>query len=231
VCFRLFAVTGFGVANRRTQVWNPKPGAPTEKPAPLNFIVGGLKSQHAPEGTAPKGKADPRVRNALEVRQVYTMGISSAQGKPMGNSNIFPLRPKSRDDADETAVTEQVEQIPGEMDIDRVIKAQASMAAVRHRITELENSLWAAAEELFRLDPKSAVAERAKAVLKDRLEIETGGPVSLPSAPHPARQPKEGCAPSFLMNERDEMDRTCGGEALPGEYVQPENEKEDGGES
>jgi hypothetical protein len=148
----------------------------------------------------------------------------------MGNSNIFPFRPKSRDDADETAVTEQVEQIPGEMDIDRVIKAQASTAAVRRRITELENCLWAAAEELLRLDPKSAVAERAKAVLKGRLEIEVGRPVSLPSPPDPARQPEEGCAPSFLMNERDEMDPVCGA-PLPGEYVQPENEKEDGGES
>ena len=65
-------------------------------------------------------------------------------------SNIFPIRPKSRDDVDETPVTHQVEQIPGEMDIDRVIKAQASTAAIRHRITELENALWATAEELFR---------------------------------------------------------------------------------
>jgi hypothetical protein len=145
-------------------------------------------------------------------------------------SNIFPFRPKSRDDADETAVTHQVEQIPGEMDIDRVIKAQASAAAVRQRITELENALWASAEELFRLDPKSKVAERAKLVLKNRLEIETGGPVDVPSPRRPARQPEEGSAASFLMNERDEMDRVGGEEPLPGEYVQPENEKEDGGE-
>lgn len=155
------------------------------------------------------------------------------QPTPVGEtmSNIFPFKPKSRDDADETAVTHQMEQIPGEMDIDRVIKAQASTAAVRHRITELENALWAAAEELFRLDPRSPVAERAKAALKNRLEIEVGGPVSMPSPPRPARQPMEGCAPSFLMSERDEMDKLCGGEPLPGEYVQPENEKEDGGES
>jgi len=146
-------------------------------------------------------------------------------------SNIFPIRPKERGDADETPVTHQVEQIPGEMDIDRVIKAQASSAAVRRRITELENALWAMAEELFRLDPKSAVAERAKAVLKDRLEIETGGPVGLPSPPRPERQPKKGTAPSFIMQERDEMDKQHGEEPLPGEYVQPENEKEDGGEA
>ena len=146
-------------------------------------------------------------------------------------SNIFPFKPKSRDDADETTVTHQVEQIPGEMDIDRVIKAQASATAVRERITELENALWATAEELFRLEPKSAVAERAKAVLKNRLEIETGGPVGVPAPPQPARQPEEGSAASFLLNERNEMDKMHGNDPLPGEYVQPQNEKEDGGES
>jgi hypothetical protein len=122
-----------------------------------------------------------------------------------------------------------VEQIPGEMDVDRVIKAQASAAQIRRRITELENALWAAAEELLARDAKSAAAERAKLVLKNRLEIETGGPVGLPAPPRPAKQPEEGCAPSFLMGERDEMDKLCG-TPEPGEYVQPDNEKEDGGE-
>jgi hypothetical protein len=145
-------------------------------------------------------------------------------------SNIFPFTPSSRSDADETAVTEQMEQIPGELDVDRVIKAQAAAPQVRQRITELENCLWAAAEELFRLDPKSATAERAKLVLKNRLEIETGGPVSLASPPRPAKQPKEGCAPSFVLGERNELDPLCGG-SEPDEYVQPDNEKEDGGEA
>jgi hypothetical protein len=145
-------------------------------------------------------------------------------------SNIFPIRPTSRADADEAAITEQVEQIPGELDVDRVIKAQASAPAIRLRITELENALWAAAEELFRLDPKSPTAERAKLVLKNRLEIETGGPVNLPSPPRPAKQPKEGTAPSFVMGERNEMD-PLGGVPEPGEYVQPDDEKEDGGGS
>jgi hypothetical protein len=145
-------------------------------------------------------------------------------------SNIFPFRPASRSDADETAVTEQMEQIPGELDVDRVIKAQAAAPQVRQRITELENCLWAAAEELFRLDPKSATAERAKLVLKNRVEIETGGPVSLPSPPRSAKQPKEGCAPSFVLGERSELDPLCGGSEQD-EYVQPDNQKEDGGEA
>jgi predicted CoA-binding protein len=86
-------------------------------------------------------------------------------------SNIIPIRPPLRADADETAVTEQVEQIPGELDLDRVIKARLSAPEVTQRITELEDCLWALTQELQRLDPKSAVIERAKLVLKNRLEI------------------------------------------------------------
>jgi predicted CoA-binding protein len=86
-------------------------------------------------------------------------------------SNIIPIRPTLRADVDETAVTEQVQQIPGELDLDRVIKAQLSAPEVAQRITELEDCLWAVAQELRRLDPKSALAERAGLVLKNRLEI------------------------------------------------------------
>jgi predicted CoA-binding protein len=86
-------------------------------------------------------------------------------------SNIIPIRPASRADADETAVVEQLEEIPGELDVDRVIKARMSAAPIVERITQLENCLWAAAQELLRLDPRSALAERAKLLLKDRMEM------------------------------------------------------------
>jgi predicted CoA-binding protein len=86
-------------------------------------------------------------------------------------SNIIPIRPVSRADVDETAVVEQLAQIPGELDLDRAIKAQLSAAPVARRITQLEDCLWATAQELLRLDPRSALAERAKLLLKDRVEI------------------------------------------------------------
>ena len=87
-------------------------------------------------------------------------------------SNIIPIRPNSRADVDEAAVTEQVEQIPRELDVDRVIKAQLSATQVARRITELEDCLCAVAQELLRFDPRSASAERAKLILKNRLEID-----------------------------------------------------------
>lgn len=86
-------------------------------------------------------------------------------------SNIIPIRTASRADVDETAVVEQLEEIPGEVDVDRVIKARMSAEPIVERITQLEDCLWAAAQELLRLDPRSALAERAKLLLKDRLEM------------------------------------------------------------
>jgi len=86
-------------------------------------------------------------------------------------SNIIPIRTPSRADVDDAAITEQVEQIPGELDVDRMIKAQLSSAQITRRITELEDCLCAVAQELLRLDPRSASAERAKLLLKNRVEI------------------------------------------------------------
>ena len=87
-------------------------------------------------------------------------------------SNIIPIRPASRADVGEAAITEQVEQIPGELDVDRVIKAQLSAPEVVRRITELEDCLWAVTAELFKLNPQSSSAERARLLLKNSLEIE-----------------------------------------------------------
>jgi hypothetical protein len=49
----------------------------------------------------------------------------------------------------------------------------------------------------------------------------------------PADLEKRGCAPSFLTGERDEIDKVCGGiqATKPEEYVQPDEEKETGGEA
>ena len=87
-------------------------------------------------------------------------------------SNIIPIRPNSRADVDEASITEQVEQISGELDVDRVIKAQLPATQITRRITELEDCLWAVAQELLRLNPGSASLERAKLLLKNRLEID-----------------------------------------------------------
>jgi predicted CoA-binding protein len=86
-------------------------------------------------------------------------------------SNIIPIRPSSRADVDEAAVTEQVDQIPGELDVDRVIKAHLSAPQVVQRIRELEDCLWALTQELLKFAPGSIVAERAKLLLKNSLEI------------------------------------------------------------
>ena len=87
-------------------------------------------------------------------------------------SNIIPITSLFRTDPDETAIVERVEQIPGEVDVDRVIKAQVSAPHIAQRVRELEDCLWAVARELLRHDRTSEVAVRAKLLLKNRLEID-----------------------------------------------------------
>lgn len=80
--------------------------------------------------------------------------------------NVHPL-PK----ADRTVAEQFIEQIDGETSFDQIAKAQSSMPQIVKRITELENCLWALAEELNQRDPRNPQVERAKLLLRNRLEI------------------------------------------------------------
>src|SRR5690242_9272114 len=73
--------------------------------------------------------------------------------------------------ADNTVAEQFIERIDGETTFDQVAKAQSSTPQVVKRITELENCVWALAEQLTRLDPRNPQIERAKLLLKNRLEI------------------------------------------------------------
>jgi len=81
-------------------------------------------------------------------------------------TNVHPERK-----TDDTVAELLVEHVDGETSFDQIARAQASMPQVVERITELENCLWAVAEELVRFDPRNPQIERAKLVLKNRLEI------------------------------------------------------------
>src|SRR5215472_683266 len=80
--------------------------------------------------------------------------------------NVHPLQK-----SDNTVAEQFIEQIDGETSFDQIAKAQSSMPQVVERITELENCLWALAEQLIRLDPQNPQIERAKLLLKNTLEI------------------------------------------------------------
>jgi len=81
-------------------------------------------------------------------------------------TNVHPDRK-----TDDTVAELFVEHIDGETSFDQIARAQASMPQIVERITELENCLWALAEELVRFDPRNPQIERAKLLLKNRLEI------------------------------------------------------------
>ena len=93
-----------------------------------------------------------------------------------------PLRgivPKAvrKDDADDAALVELIERLPGEVSFDAYVKALLSTPEVAARITELENSLQRLANAVWAsgmIDKGPGLreaAEEAKLVLKNRLEV------------------------------------------------------------
>jgi len=77
----------------------------------------------------------------------------------------------------ETTVTQYVEKIEGEVALDSYVKAQTSAPEVVKRITELENCLQRLASavmtstDIDKHPELRTVAEEAKLVLKNRLEV------------------------------------------------------------
>jgi hypothetical protein len=72
---------------------------------------------------------------------------------------------------DGTAAVTEMDQRADLLEFDKVAIAQSSAPQVVARVTELENCMWALAEELIRFDPRNPQIERAKLLLKNRLEI------------------------------------------------------------
>jgi hypothetical protein len=78
----------------------------------------------------------------------------------------------------ETTITEHIEKIEGEVALDSYVKAQTSAPEVVKRINELENSLQRLANavlvssEIDRHPELRSVAEEAKLLLKNRLEVD-----------------------------------------------------------
>ncbi len=90
-------------------------------------------------------------------------------------AGIVPRRVHPRIDG-ETAITEHIEKIEGEVALDSYVKAQTSAPEVVKRINELENCLQRLANAALALSDVAkhtelrSAAEEAKLVLKNRLE-------------------------------------------------------------
>lgn len=55
---------------------------------------------------------------------------------------MFPTAHPPRADEDTAAIEQVVEHVPGEMELDKLIKAQMSAPQIVKRMVELENSVW-----------------------------------------------------------------------------------------
>jgi hypothetical protein len=55
---------------------------------------------------------------------------------------MFPTAQPPRADEDTPAIERVVDDVPGEVELDRIIKAQISGPQIARRMVELENSVW-----------------------------------------------------------------------------------------
>ncbi|MFZ0520219.1 MAG: hypothetical protein WAL95_04300 [Candidatus Acidiferrales bacterium] len=55
---------------------------------------------------------------------------------------MFPTAQPPRADEDTAAIEQVVEEVQGEVELDRIIKAQTSGPQIARRMVELENSVW-----------------------------------------------------------------------------------------
>jgi hypothetical protein len=88
-----------------------------------------------------------------------------------GPLSQMPTRLHPDPKSDNTVAEEFVERVDGETSFDQIAKAQSSMPHVVKRVTDLENCIWALAEELGKHDPRNPQIEQAKLLLKNKLEV------------------------------------------------------------
>lgn len=84
-------------------------------------------------------------------------------------SELFPTKPPSRDDRDTAEIAQLLESVPGQVELDAVIKAQMSVPQIVERMVKLENCVWHLASALLSL-PDNAIdaATRRKLIEETR---------------------------------------------------------------
>ncbi|MGA9883443.1 MAG: hypothetical protein WBQ34_06975 [Candidatus Acidiferrales bacterium] len=103
----------------------------------------------------------------------------------------FPTPTPPRDDRETAAIEFVQEQVPGEVELDAVVRAQASAPQVVARMVALENCVWSLASLLLSLPAETrekigarAPLEAAQALLLKSIVLDHN--LALPEAERPA---------------------------------------------
>lgn len=121
----------------------------------------------------------------------------------------FPMATPPRDDRETAAIEEVQEQIPGEIELDAIVRAQASAPHVAARMVALENCVWSLASLLLSLPAETREKigaqrplEAAKALLLKSIVLDHN--LELPEAAgDPAPEEPPGVIP-FRQDWREE---------------------------
>jgi hypothetical protein len=89
--------------------------------------------------------------------------------KDSSMSELFPTKPPFRDDKDIAEIAQGLESVPGQVQLDAVIKAQMSVPQIVERMVKLENCVWHLASAIVLL-PDTAIdpATRRKLIEEAR---------------------------------------------------------------
>ena len=100
----------------------------------------------------------------------------------------FPTPTPDRDDRDTAAIEFVQEQVPGEVELDAVVRAQASAPQIVARMVALENCIWSLASLLLSLPPEmrekigaQGPLETAKALLLKSIVLDHNLELSEPA--------------------------------------------------
>jgi hypothetical protein len=99
-------------------------------------------------------------------------------------SELFPTKPPSRDDKDIAEIAQVLESVPGQVQLDAVIKAQMSVPQIVERVVKLENCVWHLASAIVLLPDtaidfatrRTLIEEAQSKVLDHNLELQTHAP-------------------------------------------------------
>ena len=115
----------------------------------------------------------------------------------------FPTPAPARDDRETAAIEFVQEQVPGEVELDAVVRAQASAPQIVARMMALENCVWSLASLLLSLPPElrekigaQGPLETAKALLLRSIVLDHNLELSEPAE---AAEPKRHTIPANTL--------------------------------
>ncbi len=117
---------------------------------------------------------------------------------------VFPVAPSPRADEDIAVIEQVLEAVPGQVEMDAVVKAQSSAPQIVERMVKLENCVWSLASAILLLPDNAIDSDTRRRLIEQAriLLLESKVPdhnLELPLRPDPAPVAERGAAITTLF--------------------------------